>query len=256
MKKPQLAKDLLAKALAAVGLRVLRSRGRYAEDGLFTVHNDHFRFNPSFRAAYARGLKAANGVDPRFEWRVHVALWAAKSSLRVAGDFVECGVNAGFISSAIMQRLGWNSVNRNYYLVDTFRGPPLSQYSDIEVQQGRRQLAENALSAGAYVVDLERVRNNFAEWRNVTIVQGAIPDILTTISTPQVAFLHIDLNSAYPEKAALRFFWDKLAPGSIVLLDDYAYHGYGEQAAAISQLGEEEGFEVLSIPTGQGLIIR
>jgi|SRR6185312_4398484 len=49
----------------------------YAEDGLFTFHNDSFRADTVFRAAYARGIRAGHGVDPHFEWRIHVALWAA-----------------------------------------------------------------------------------------------------------------------------------------------------------------------------------
>jgi hypothetical protein len=53
------------------------------------------------------------------------------------------------------------------------------------------------------------VRRNFAEWPNAVIVQGVVPDILPTISTNQVAFLHIDMNCAYPERAALEYFWGK-----------------------------------------------
>ena len=82
---------------------MFRTSSRYCEDGLATVHNDRFRQTPAFAAAYERGLQAAHGVDPKFAWRVHVALWAARAALHVAGDFVECGVNAGFISSAIMR---------------------------------------------------------------------------------------------------------------------------------------------------------
>ena len=38
------------------------------------------------------------------------------------GDFVECGVNKGFLSSAIMEYLDWNSLDRGFYLLDTFAG--------------------------------------------------------------------------------------------------------------------------------------
>ena len=78
------------------------SRDRYDQDGLSTEHDDHFRQDPRFKEAYARGIEAAAGFDPRHEWRVHTVLWTASIALQVEGDFVECGVNAGFMSSAII----------------------------------------------------------------------------------------------------------------------------------------------------------
>src|SRR6478672_5915227 len=82
-------KELVKKGFAKAGYHVSRAFPGYDQDGLVTVHNDHFRRIPSFQAAYHRGIEAGHGVDPRFEWRVHVALWAAKASLRARGDFVE-----------------------------------------------------------------------------------------------------------------------------------------------------------------------
>jgi hypothetical protein len=249
-------KELAKRGLARLGLHVFRIGSRYAQDGLVTLHNDHFRSDPAFQAAYRRGLEAANGVDPKFEWRVHVALWAASAALRAPGDFVECGVNAGFISSAIMHWLGWNRIDRQFFLVDTWTGPAISQFDETEIAEGRGELAKEGLAAGAYVMDLERVRRNFAEWPNALIVQGTVPEILPSIRTDHVAFLHLDMNCAYPEQSALEYFWPRLSPGAMVLLDDYAYFGYERQASAIDTVAQRFGACVLSLPTGQGIIIR
>jgi len=238
------------------GYQVFRTRSRYSQDGLATLHNDHFRHDPGFRAAYRRGLQAGNGVDPGFEWRVHIALWAARTALHAAGDFVECGVNAGFISSAIMHRLDWNATGRRFFLVDTWAGPPFDQYDKTEIARGRQKLAEASVAAGAYVTDIERVRANFAEWPGAVIVQGMVPDVLPGIPVDQVAFLHLDMNCAYPEQAALEYFWERLAPGAMVLFDDYAYRGYEQQAAAIDRVASNVGATVLSLPTGQGIIVK
>jgi hypothetical protein len=245
-------KSLLAKA----GVGVYRLRNHHVQDGLSTVHPAQFQRDPEFRAAYNRGIQASQGVDPQFEWRVHTALWAAESALHVSGDFVECGVNAGFISSAIMKRLGWNTVARRFYLIDTFAGPVLSQFSGEEVLKKRLTIAEDAIRAGAYVTDLERIRANFAEWPNALPVQGAVPEILLSLEVETVAFLHIDMNCALPERAALEFFWDRLSPGAVVLLDDYSYRGHECQREAIDEATRARDARVLSLPTGQGLIIR
>ena len=251
-----MVKRIVKKSLGLAGLSLFKTRDRYVQDGLMTVHNDHFRDDPAFKAAYARGVKAGNGVDPQFEWRVHIALWAAATAMGVPGDFIECGVNAGFISSAILYRLHWETVDRRFYLVDTFNGPVLAQYSPEEVERGRLKIAEDALSAGAYVTDLDRVRANYAEWPNTVIVQGQVPEILPALAIAKVAFLHIDLNCALPECAALEFFWDRLSPGAIVLLDDYAFFGHESQANSIDATARALGANVLSLPTGQGMMVR
>ena len=111
-----------------------------------------------------------------------------------------------------MQRLDWRNVEKRFYLIDTFTGPVLTQYSQQEVSLGRVGMAQDALAAGAYVTDINRVRANYAEWPNAIVVQGAVPDILPSLNIGKVAFLHIDLNCAYPERAALEFFWDLLSP--------------------------------------------
>lgn len=247
----------LVKALSAkVGVEIVNLRGRYAQDGLVTVHSGHFREDAAFRAAYRRGVQASRGVDPGFEWRVHIALWAARTALRAAGDFVECGVNAGFMSSAIMEKLQWNTLGRRFYLIDTFSGPVLTQFSPEEVARQRLAIARQELGAGGYVTDIERVRANFAEWRSAAVVQGAVPEILASIEFGAVAFLHIDMNCALPERMALEFFWDRLSPGAAVLLDDYAYYGHECQREAMDAAARARGAEILSLPTGQGVIIR
>ena len=248
-------KKLARRALAHWGYEVFNTRFHHARDGLFTSHHPRFLDDPEFHRAYDRGVQASAGVNPGFHWRVHVALWAARLAARVPGDFVECGVNAGFMSSAIMCHLEWGRLARQFYLVDTFAGPPVEQFSAAEIERGRDGLARDAEQRGAYVKDLERVANNFAEWPNVTIVPGTIPEVLPRVGATQVAFLHIDLNCAMPERAALLHFWPRLPPGAVVLLDDYCYQGHEEQAAAIDSAAREVGASVLALPTGQGLII-
>jgi hypothetical protein len=41
----------------------------------------------------------------QWQWRVHVRLWAVASASQLDGDFVECGVNYGYLSNAVMEFL-------------------------------------------------------------------------------------------------------------------------------------------------------
>src|SRR5260370_22967041 len=70
----QTMKKLIQKTLGLAGYALFNTRKQYGRDGLFTVHSDHFRYDPAFKAAYAQGIRAGGSFDPALEWRVHVAL--------------------------------------------------------------------------------------------------------------------------------------------------------------------------------------
>ena len=228
----------------------------YDQDGLTTFHNAEFMQDPAFQRAYQRGVEAA-GIDYNWHWRVHVGLWAARLGAGLAGDFVECGVNKGFMSSAIMQLLDWNTQDRVFFLLDTFDGIDPRYITQTERAEGILEKNQALFDKGFYTRDLAAIRQNFAEWdANIKIIAGAIPDTLDEINTRRVSFLHLDMNCAPPEVAALTFLWNRLTPGAPVLLDDYAYYGYRQQKLAMDEFAARHDVAILSLPTGQGLIIR
>jgi Macrocin-O-methyltransferase (TylF) len=253
---PGSVKQWCTRTLRRAGYQLVNLEKMYEFDGLHTVHNARFRENRRFQMAYGRALQAGRGVDPQTAWRIHIGLWAASAASRIPGDFVECGVNAGFLSSAILRYLDWDRLGKKFYLVDTFEGPVPAQFSEEEIGRGRLAAIEQALSAGAYVTDLERVRQNYSEWRRIEIVKGCVPDVLPAVDTDSIAFLHLDMNCAYPEAAALRHFWPYISGHGIVLFDDYCYFGHDEQATAIDEVAAEFKAEVLVLPTGQGMILK
>jgi hypothetical protein len=225
----------------------------YDQDGLRTAHNHEFLADPEFQRAYARGVKAA-GCDFGWHWRVHVGLWAASSAAKFSGDFVECGVGRGFMSSAIMTFLDWNRLGRRFYLLDTFTG--IDERYTTEAERAAGIMARNVTMTRSHARSVDEVRRNFADWSDVEIVAGPIPDTLPAIRSPRIAFLHLDMNCSVPEVAAAEALWDRLAPGAFVLLDDYAYVGYESQKVAMDQFAYAREVSVLSLPTGQGLIVK
>ena len=229
----------------------------YAQDGLVSVHSHAFMSDPAFQRAYARGIAAIGGVDTyQWHWRVHVGLWAARLGSELEGDFVECGVNRGFLSSAIMEYLDWNSRQRDFWLLDTFSGLDARFVSDAERAAGALRRNEESLGRGFYVRGADGVRANFAQWPRARIIEGAVPETLGQVTASRVAYLHLDMNIAPPETAALAYFWEKLSAGAPVLLDDYAYLGHGAQREALDEFARGRKLAICALPTGQGLIIK
>jgi predicted ester cyclase len=227
----------------------------YDQDGLRSIHNHEFMDDPRFQRAYQRGVAAA-GEDYSWHWRVHVGLWVASCSSKLEGDFVECGVNRGCLSSAIMDYLDWDRTGKTFYLLDTFSGLDEHYISDQEKQDGMMKENKELLASGFYVSGVETVKANFAEWKNLRIIQGPVPQTLDRVDAKKVAYLHLDMNCSPPEVAAAEYFWPRLVPGAIVLLDDYAYRGYRSQKIAMDGFARSVGLSVLSLPTGQGMIIK
>ena len=232
-----------------------RPKGKvYNEDGLWSIHNHDFTDDPLFRKAYARGEQAAG--EYHVQWRAHMALWAAYGASKLDGDFIECGVNRGFLSSAIMEYLNWDTLGKTFYLLDTFAGLDTRYVSEAERTSGALERNAELLKTNSYVQGVESVRANFAQWQNVRIIQGAVPDTLSAVDAQQIAYLHIDMNCAAPEVAAFNLLWERLVPGAFILLDDYAYFGYGEQKAAMDAAARAKDLRIASLPTGQGLLIK
>ena len=238
--------------------RIQTRRGEdhiYDQDGLRSVHNHEFMDDPSFRKAYERGVRAT-GRDYEWHWRVHVGLWVATCASRLAGDFVECGVNRGFLSSAIMDYLDWDSLGKQFYLLDTFKGMDERFISAEDKAAGAVEKNRNNLANGFYTSRSDEVGANFSEWKNLSLIEGAIPETLAQVRAQKISYLHLDMNCSTPEVAAAEFFWERLVPCALLLLDDYAYRGYRAQKVAMDRFAQTKASKILSLPTGQGLLIK
>ena len=229
--------------------------GIYAESGMATLHNRACLENKKFQDAYRRGVRT--GVDYKIQWRAYVACWAASQAIRAGkGDFIECGVNRGFMSSAIMNYLNWNQEDRDFYLVDTYEGIYEDLLSEEEKAAGYIEKNRKSLKQGDYINGVDGARKNFSEWPRAHVVQGYVPEILHTLPITSIAFVHLDMNNITPEKAAAEYFWPLMIKGGVMLLDDYAFIGYDLSKKGMDSFAESVGVDILSMPTGQGILIK
>jgi len=59
-----------------------------------------------------------------------------------------------------------------------------------------------------------------------------------------------------PTIASLDYFWDRLLPGGLVLLDDFAWPGYEETRIEVENWCKVRDLDILQFPTGQALITK
>lgn len=224
---------------------------RYSTSMLATKHNVSFMESPSFRAAYDAAVEAANRDhwNAGMHFRVHQALWCAGHGMRLGGNLIELGTGRGMIFSAILTATpDWEQRDNQVFLFDTFSS------ASMNMETGFQDVALG--ESPVYAVSYEATRKTFERWSRITLVKGNLPETLSEVEIGPISFLHIDLNSHIVESECLMRLWNQLVPGAIVLLDDYAHVNSEKQYHAMNSCAEKLGVSILTLATGQGLIIR
>ncbi|AZO25100.1 macrocin O-methyltransferase [Mesorhizobium sp. M1E.F.Ca.ET.045.02.1.1] len=139
----------------------------------------------------------------------------------VPGDFVECGVWRG--GSCIFMA-GYLKVNpaekRRIFVADSFDGLPAPSFEqDIGLDLSKVVYPELA-------VDDETVRENFRVYdldsNAVVFVKGWFKDTLPQLQTCEIALLRLDGDLYESTMDSLEALYEKVSPGGIVIIDDYA----------------------------------
>ncbi len=240
-------------------LKALESTPAYSGDGMKLYGKSlDFLTEPRFTSAYMAGMNTGHHIcrekgsddDIHNEYRVYLCCWAAAHAAHLPGDFVECGVNTGITSVAVCNFIDFNETQKRFYLFDTYQGIPLEQASELE--RGPR----TEESARYYAECFDLACRNFAPWPGCVLVRGRIPETLTQHDIKQVAYLHLDMNIAVPEIAAIDHFWPRLVTGGIVMLDDYGFEQYRPQKSAMDSWARHNGVLIATLPTGQGMALK
>lgn len=217
---------------------------------LISDKNLPFITDEKFIKAYQIASSQDNILD--ISYRAYICCWAAQKAKRLEGDFVECGVNKGILSRTIVEYIDfYNIPDKKFYLFDTYKGLVESQLeSKDEIFKYEKMWKDK------YSECYEEVKNFFKDFGNVELVRGTIPESLSYVNIDKVAYLSIDMNCAYPELETIKYFWNKLVSGAVVILDDYAWVGCESQKDVFDKFCSEHDTEVLTLPTGQGMIIK
>lgn len=219
------------------------------EDGMFNRNYRDFDDNIDFETAYMSAVKNATseGRDPHIRWRARTFEFFLRRAL--PGNCIEVGTAHGFLFFFALSKLmqdGFDLSNSSVTLVDKF------DQDSVDSLTGEKTGARTIQYANSVSV----VKERFAKMGNTRIVQGLVPKIFDSMNIPELSFIHIDLNAAQPEVEALTILFPYLKRGGYIVLDDYGFPELIESRIAHDKLSRKIGYDILSLPTGQGLIIK
>lgn len=215
-------------------------QGLFAGDNLFT-----FGKNLSFMRdeRFAATLQGLNPDDTEISciWRTSTLCWAARNALRVEGDFAETGTYRGYSARFLCDYLGFNDTGRRFFLYDLF---------EHNESVPRHAMTAHGESLYGEVVD------RFKSYPGVQVIKGRVPDSFGQGEPEKIAFLHIDLNSAEAEISVLDRFFDRIVPGGMIVFDDYGWMAYARQKEFEDAWLAQRGYQIMEMPTGQGLLVK
>jgi len=136
-------------------------------------------------------------------------------TMHLDGAMMECGCYKGVGLHILCQTLKACDTaykGENYYVIDSFEGLSELHKQDILSEEIRSK---------TYICSLEQVKENLAEFPDITYYKGWIPPILNKIEARSYRFVHIDVDLYEPTQASLEYFYDKMVPGGLIVCDDF-----------------------------------
>ena len=184
---------------------------------------------------------AEGDADRAIAWRRYILACAGYHCVQLDGDFVECGAYTGVGVKTVVDYLGGTAFPKTFWAYDLF--------------EHEEWMAHHAMPEHGPTLET-RVRSKFDAYSQVRIFKGPIPEVFDGQSPEAIAYLHIDLNEAPAEVAALESLFDRVVPGGIVILDDYEWSAYRGQKLAEDPWFEARKYRVFPLPTGQGIVLK
>jgi predicted O-methyltransferase YrrM len=177
----------------------------------------------------------------------------------VPGRWAECGVFNG--CSALALCLAARSANPAFdgtglHLVDSFAGLSAPRREDFFDAAPGGAAAPPLWPAAGFKSEVEQVRATFAGFPGVAIHQGWIPQALGELPDAQWSFVHVDVDLYEPTRGCLEYFLPRLAPGGVIVCDDYGSLMFPGAERAWDEACRRAGTPFVLLSTGQAVIFN
>ncbi len=219
------------------------NQGDY-EDGKFILLNRNIETNGFNKKVKDRVVQKI-GHDYHIKDRTDTFLWLINLSNQISdGDIIEFGTGNAWNIRSYLYSTKENS--KNIYLCDRFRPFKVDSFTGQAL----------TLESPVYASSTDSVRDLTEEFNNIHIVEGEIPESLKTIESRKFGFVHVDLNAALPEIAALDWVFSRLDSNFIILFDDFGFLDHEQQKEMIYQFLLKKSLRIQCLPTGQGVVVH
>ncbi len=162
----------------------------------------------------------------------------------IEGDAVELGCYEGTSALFIQRVLAQVSQDKKLWLYDSFEGLPDKttqdqsavgiQFKQGELKASKAVLAKNFVKAGLKIPEIKRAW--FYE-----LDPSDLPD--------QICFAFLDGDFYESIMDSLKLVWPKMAPGSVLIIDDYQNQSLPGASQAVNEFFTGKDLQIISIKT-------
>jgi hypothetical protein len=242
MSTPELARDVRAKNRGPAQRALRRALGPLPGRALFRLNRSLRRFGWVLKPQIGLLDVEAEFVPLRgrckpytmtTEERMYV-LWQAVLYVveqPIPGAIVECGVWRGGSSMlAAMTLISRDELSRDLYLYDTFSGMTEPTEADVGFDQRRMTDLWSTIKSNrndrilAYA-SLDEVQRNMVSTGyppdQTHYVVGPVEETIPATIPSEIAVLRLDTDWYESTRHELEHLWELVAPGGIIIIDDY-----------------------------------
>lgn len=159
------------------------------------------------------------------------------------GDLAECGVYQGATAYLLCEATA--GTGKRVHLFDSFQGLSRPGTSDGDYWR-----------TGALSSEEAHVRRNLAGFEAFELHPGWIPTRFSEVADRRFSFVHVDVDLYQPTRDSVEFFYPRLVPGGLMVLDDYGFANCPGARQAVDEFFLTRPERVLKLPTGQAFVIK
>ncbi len=262
----KIVKQLLNRILnKSFGYQIQKVKKKEKTNGYFNSQHLLYETDTVFHTLYDEGIKVTGTpFDTKAVYfsrrrnRFYNTMQFFSQTIGMEGKIIECGCFKG-LSSYIMcrytQSFDVNYTGDDFVIVDSFEGlsQPTSEDSIGQDDQGEDKFF---VGGGFFATPMDQVKSALKSFSEISYVKGWVPDVLHQLPDHEYKFVHIDLDLYTPIKGALEYFYPKVVPNGIIVIDDYGSLHWPGAKKAVEEFCEKENIKFLSITSGQGVIYK
>lgn len=209
--------------------------------------------HPAFISMYEDGLTRSQMAEhpwrrPRFFHMTQMLRLTAG----IPGATAEAGVFRG-LGSYLMCRVRREETptfdGSGHFMIDSFEGLP----------PGRDDDGPTAIVGRFNDTSVEHVRGALSEFPGATIVKGWIPGAFAELPEQTYRFVHVDVDLHDSTLDSLEYFYPRMSPGGIIVIDDYGPWPTGVWpgcAKAVRTFCDRTGVPHTALDTGNAVIVK
>ncbi|HTS12544.1 MAG TPA: TylF/MycF/NovP-related O-methyltransferase [Candidatus Limnocylindrales bacterium] len=172
--------------------------------------------------AVPRGVKFNRTPEPRSgPANVNILLALMDRTENIPGDIAECGVFQGATLLAMALHARQRGTGKRLVGFDSFAG--FDDSINIDINLGGADTDEFRKVGGFSDTSLELVSEKARRLHlsNVELAPGFFSQTLPAYDRREFSFVHLDCDMYRSYKDCLEFFYPRVAPGGIILFDEY-----------------------------------